>query len=202
MQLMAEGDKWQLFLPSELAYGDRARGQHITPGAVLIFELEILKVNGDVAVGTAARAAVQKPVLAPPPPPPHAAVGCRVKVDGLAAKPQYNGLLGTVISWDGDKGRAGVKMDIGAGGAGLMLKPANLLPSEALPPAASRSPFIVSPLIFACIPRPTHSAMSLLPLVRVHVPFESTCSGSSSCTASETRAGDGRICRRSCVCRR
>ena len=46
MQLMKEGDKWELYLPSELAYGDRARGQYITPGAVLIFELEIIKVKG------------------------------------------------------------------------------------------------------------------------------------------------------------
>ena len=126
MQLMAEGDKWQLFLPSELAYGDSQRGEHITPGAVLVFELEILKVNGSLADGTA------KPKPGPPPPPPppppaHAAVGCRVRVDGLSAKPQYNGLLGTVVSWDGAKGRAGVKLDSGEGGAGLMLKPANLL---------------------------------------------------------------------------
>eukprot|EP00240_Pyramimonas_obovata_P011571 CAMPEP_0118935132 /NCGR_PEP_ID=MMETSP1169-20130426/14963_1 /TAXON_ID=36882 /ORGANISM="Pyramimonas obovata, Strain CCMP722" /LENGTH=145 /DNA_ID=CAMNT_0006878119 /DNA_START=91 /DNA_END=528 /DNA_ORIENTATION=+ len=46
MQLMKEGDKWELTIPSELAYGDRQRGSHITPGAVLLFELEILKVKG------------------------------------------------------------------------------------------------------------------------------------------------------------
>eukprot|EP00959_Pyramimonas_sp_CCMP1952_P348037 7289890-Pyramimonas_sp.AAC.4 len=34
---------------AELAYGDRQRGQHITPGAVLLFELEILKVKGSRA---------------------------------------------------------------------------------------------------------------------------------------------------------
>merc|ERR1712195_157546 len=45
MQLMKQGEKWELFLPSELAYGESKRGQHITPGAVLVFELEILKVN-------------------------------------------------------------------------------------------------------------------------------------------------------------
>lgn len=45
MQLMKEGDKWQLFVPSELAYGNSRRGQHITPGSVLIFELEILEVG-------------------------------------------------------------------------------------------------------------------------------------------------------------
>ena len=42
---MKEGDKWQLFIPSELAYGDRKMGQHITPGAVLLFDIEILKVK-------------------------------------------------------------------------------------------------------------------------------------------------------------
>ena len=47
MQLMGEGDKWELYVPSELAYGDRQRGQLITPGAVLVFEIEILEVKGD-----------------------------------------------------------------------------------------------------------------------------------------------------------
>lgn len=32
MQLMGEGDKWQLFAPSELCYGDAGRGQFIGPG--------------------------------------------------------------------------------------------------------------------------------------------------------------------------
>jgi FKBP-type peptidyl-prolyl cis-trans isomerase FklB len=31
MQLMKEGDKFELYIPSELAYGDRQRGQFITP---------------------------------------------------------------------------------------------------------------------------------------------------------------------------
>ena len=47
MQLMGEGDKWELYIPSELAYGDRDRGQFIKGGDVLLFELEILKVKGD-----------------------------------------------------------------------------------------------------------------------------------------------------------
>ena len=46
MQLMGEGDKWELYIPSELAYGDRQRGQHITAGAVLVFTLEIITVKG------------------------------------------------------------------------------------------------------------------------------------------------------------
>eukprot|EP00457_Paulinella_chromatophora_P021351 gb/GEZN01023744.1/.p1 GENE.gb/GEZN01023744.1/~~gb/GEZN01023744.1/.p1 ORF type:complete len:153 (+),score=18.63 gb/GEZN01023744.1/:60-518(+) len=44
MQLMREGDKWELYISSELAYGDNQRGQHITPGSVLVFELEIIEV--------------------------------------------------------------------------------------------------------------------------------------------------------------
>ena len=47
MQLMGEGDTWELYCPSELAYGDRQRGQFITPGEVLVFTLEMLKVKGD-----------------------------------------------------------------------------------------------------------------------------------------------------------
>jgi hypothetical protein len=44
---MKEGDKWQLFIPSELAYGDRRMGKHIKPGSVLLFDIEILKVNAN-----------------------------------------------------------------------------------------------------------------------------------------------------------
>ena len=45
MQLMKEGDKWELVIPSELAYGDRQMGADITPGAVLVFTLEMIKVG-------------------------------------------------------------------------------------------------------------------------------------------------------------
>jgi len=45
MQEMREGDKWELYLPSELAYGNRQKGAHIKPGSVLHFVLEILQVN-------------------------------------------------------------------------------------------------------------------------------------------------------------
>lgn len=44
---MKEGDKWQLFIPSELAYGDQSRGKFITAGAVLLFDIEILKVKSE-----------------------------------------------------------------------------------------------------------------------------------------------------------
>lgn len=47
MQLMKEGGKWELYIPSELGYGDRGAGGQIPGGAVLIFTLELLKVKGD-----------------------------------------------------------------------------------------------------------------------------------------------------------
>jgi FKBP-type peptidyl-prolyl cis-trans isomerase FklB len=42
LQLMPIGSKWQLFIPSELAYGERAAGPQIAPYATLIFEVELL----------------------------------------------------------------------------------------------------------------------------------------------------------------
>lgn len=46
LQLMHEGDKWLLFIPSDLAYGPQgAGGGQIPPHAALIFEVELLKVN-------------------------------------------------------------------------------------------------------------------------------------------------------------
>ena len=43
---MTEGAKWELYIPSELGYGDRGAGGSIPGGAVLIFTLELLKVRG------------------------------------------------------------------------------------------------------------------------------------------------------------
>ena len=45
LQLMHEGDKWTLYIPSELAYGERGQGGQIAPYAVLIFDVELIKVN-------------------------------------------------------------------------------------------------------------------------------------------------------------
>jgi hypothetical protein len=44
---MKEGSKWELYIPSELAYGEQGAGGLIKGGAALIFTMELLKVNGD-----------------------------------------------------------------------------------------------------------------------------------------------------------
>ncbi len=45
LQMMPVGSKWELYIPSDLAYGDRGAGADIPPGATLIFEVELLSIG-------------------------------------------------------------------------------------------------------------------------------------------------------------
>ena len=44
LQLMKEGDKWRLYIPSDLAYGSQGAGGIIGPNSTLIFDVELLRV--------------------------------------------------------------------------------------------------------------------------------------------------------------
>jgi FKBP-type peptidyl-prolyl cis-trans isomerase FklB len=44
LQLMSVGSRWKVFIPSDLAYGDRGAGGNIGPGATLIFDVELLDI--------------------------------------------------------------------------------------------------------------------------------------------------------------
>ncbi len=45
LQLMPVGSKWQLFIPSDLAYGDRGAGADIGPDTTLIFDVELISIQ-------------------------------------------------------------------------------------------------------------------------------------------------------------
>ncbi len=61
LQLMHEGDKFKLFIPSDLAYGERGAGGQIGPSSTLVFEVELLSIKAAVA---AAPAKAEKPAKA------------------------------------------------------------------------------------------------------------------------------------------
>jgi len=45
LQMMPVGSKWQLFIPSDLAYGERGAGAEIGPDSTLIFEVELMSIK-------------------------------------------------------------------------------------------------------------------------------------------------------------
>ena len=45
LQKMKVGGKWELVIPSDLAYGERGAGQAIAPGSVLVFDIELLEIK-------------------------------------------------------------------------------------------------------------------------------------------------------------
>jgi FKBP-type peptidyl-prolyl cis-trans isomerase FklB len=49
LQLMPVGSKWQLFIPSDLAYGERSPAPEIAPDSTLVFEVELLSIQNKTA---------------------------------------------------------------------------------------------------------------------------------------------------------
>ena len=45
LQLMSVGDKWRLFLPPNLAYGEQSPTPAIPPNSALVFEVELLEIR-------------------------------------------------------------------------------------------------------------------------------------------------------------
>lgn len=45
LQMMKEGDKWEVVIPSKLAYGERGAGRAIAPNSTLVFEVELVAVK-------------------------------------------------------------------------------------------------------------------------------------------------------------
>ena len=86
LQLMHEGDVWELYIPHDLAYGERGTGKDIGPNSVLKFKVELIEILGGGGAGGAGGGAPpggpgaggpggppgrrKKPMRKPPPPPP------------------------------------------------------------------------------------------------------------------------------------
>jgi FKBP-type peptidyl-prolyl cis-trans isomerase FklB len=49
LKLMPIGSKWELYIPSDLAYGDEGYGDDIPPGSTLVFEVELLGIKKNAA---------------------------------------------------------------------------------------------------------------------------------------------------------
>ena len=45
LQLMKEGDKWELIIPPDLGYGSKGAGNIIPPDSILIFEVELIEIK-------------------------------------------------------------------------------------------------------------------------------------------------------------
>ncbi|HVI08735.1 MAG TPA: FKBP-type peptidyl-prolyl cis-trans isomerase [Candidatus Binatia bacterium] len=66
LQLMPVGSKWQVFIPSDLAYGERGAGANIGPNSTLIFEVELISIQPKEKKGEEAKPSENKPADAKP----------------------------------------------------------------------------------------------------------------------------------------
>jgi len=57
LQLMVVGDEWEVYIPSDLAYGARGAGKDIGPNSALVFKVELLEIVGSGATGAAGKPA-------------------------------------------------------------------------------------------------------------------------------------------------
>jgi FKBP-type peptidyl-prolyl cis-trans isomerase len=102
LQLMPVGSKWQLFIPSGLAYGQRGTGRGIGPNATLVFEVELIAIEDPP--GDGARASKRKDSI-----PPAAGHGqrttgndARSEVSGNGTLAATSGLTGITVSFKVD----------------------------------------------------------------------------------------------------
>lgn len=51
LQLMPTGSKWKLYIPASLAYGEQGAGRDIGPNETLVFEVELLSIQGENTEG-------------------------------------------------------------------------------------------------------------------------------------------------------
>jgi FKBP-type peptidyl-prolyl cis-trans isomerase FklB len=66
LQLMKPGAKWQLFIPPELAYGERGSGLAIGPNSTLIFDVELLSVEQRPTTTTSSSAPITSDIIKVP----------------------------------------------------------------------------------------------------------------------------------------
>lgn len=61
LQLMPVGSKWEIYIPQELAYGEREQGRHIKPYSALVFTVELLGIDKPEASATDTKETKLKP---------------------------------------------------------------------------------------------------------------------------------------------